>query len=301
MPEETQASPPLDPSALTTEQNTPPSRGRRVARFGWRVLRVYLLICLVLFFAQGFLLFPRDRTPARLPATASQDRVEEVTFTTDDGLELSAWFHRGSSDLSVIFFPGNGGNREHRYEFLQLVASQGASVLQVEYRGYGGNPGRPSEAGLYRDAEAAVAWAQKNTTGPLVFYGESLGTGVAIEMARRHRPVGVVLHASYSSIPDVARRTLLVFPTGLICRHRFESAEKIGAIDTPFLFFHGSRDRVIPQRFGARLFQAARGKKDWVVIPNAGHSDLWFVDAARYFGRLRIFFEEELRGDASDR
>ena len=270
----------------------PTTRRRRLTRVAWRVLRVYLVVCLALFFLQNFLLFPRDRSLAELPLSAERQSVEEVSFETADGLTLSAWFHRGSTDLTVVFFPGNGGNREGRYEFMQLVSNQGASVLQVEYRGYGGNPGKPSEAGLYRDAEAAIAWARANTTGPMIFYGESLGTGVAVEMATRHQPAGVVLHASYSSIPDVARRTLFLFPTGLICRHRFESAQKIGDLEMPLLFFHGSRDTVIPQRFGGRLFQAARAEKDWVVIPGAGHNDLWFVDIGLYFGRLRTFFDE---------
>ncbi|MGA1488987.1 MAG: alpha/beta hydrolase [Planctomycetota bacterium] len=272
-------------------------RVRRLALFSGRIV---LLLLILLFLGQRWLLFPRDASPVPLPDGGVGARVRAVTLRTEDGLDLTAWFHPGSPRALVILFPGNGGNRGGRYEFVQMIRNQGCSVLQVEYRGYGGNPGKPSEAGLYLDAEAALAWARAKlaaerpelpTEPALILMGESLGTGVAVEMATRHPVDGLVLHSGYPSIPAVARAQLGGLPIGWLGRDRFESARKIGGLTCPKLFLHGKEDAVIPLRLGDALYIAAAAPKERVTIERAGHNDLWIADVGRYFGRLRSFLE----------
>ncbi len=288
------------PDGATSEGAAPESalRKKRPRRSLLQTLRrllvLYLLICLGLFALQRKIQYPGDASHAALPDNALRRHVREVEFKTSDGLTLTAWFHaHKTSGTTIILFPGNGGNREWRYGFAQMVRGQGrASVLQVDYRGYGGNPGKPTEERIYLDAEAALAWVRENTDGPIVLMGESLGTGVAIEMASRHPIDGLIIHAGYTSTVDVGASHFWFLPVGLLLRDRFQSGAKIGGIQCPLLFLHGKSDRVIPIRIGEKLFSLANEPKKWIAIEGAGHDDLWLIDVGRYFSAVRDFITD---------
>jgi len=157
----------------------------------------------------------------------------------------------------------------------------------VSYRGYAGNPGTPTEEGLYADGRAALGFLAERGIGPggVVLYGESLGSGVAVDVARQQaasEPVAaVILESPFSSIADVAQTHYPFVPARWLVKDRFDSVAKIAAIGTPLLILHGGRDRVVPQRFGRRLFAAAAQPKENRWFDEAGHSDLYSHGAAQ--------------------
>ncbi len=280
-------------------QNDERTRSRRRAwlrRIGIYSL-IYLLLCGVLFVFQRRLLYPADRRDVPFTPRVAAAGVREVALTTADGLQIYAWYAAGRRPGTIVLFHGNGGHRGHRLDWLELLSAQGAGVFLIDYRGYGGSEGSPSEDGLYLDGEAAIAWVHEHAPGPLVLMGESLGNGVAVEMARRHEPAGLILHASYTSMVDVARSQFFFVPVGWLLLDRFENAEKIGEVRCPKLFFHGTEDGIIPYRHGQGLFVRAAEPKRWVEVPGAGHNDLYFHDVTRYFGAVREFLDEVLPVD----
>jgi hypothetical protein len=182
---------------------------------------------------------------------------------------------------------GNAGNVAHRAEKVRPFMDQGYGVLLVGYRGYGGNPGAPSEEGLYHDAEAALAFLAAHNVGPdrQILYGESLGSGVAVEMAQRRAaagaPVaGVVLEAPYTSMPAAAAHHYPFVPASSLIIDKYDSLAKIEQINAPLYIFHGDQDIIVPQSLGRDLFDAADTPKRAQWIDGAGHNDLYDFGAA---------------------
>jgi fermentation-respiration switch protein FrsA (DUF1100 family) len=258
----------------------------------------YAIVCALAFLAQRRLQYFPDPRPPALPPKLAAAGVREVQLSTDDGLELAAWHWPARegcalpTDLTVIVFHGNAGNRGGRAGWLTALNSTGMGVLAPDYRGYGGNPGSPSEPGLYRDGEAAVRWAREHLGGRLVFLGESLGGGVAVEMAARHRPAALILESATSSCTDVARHAYPWLPAGLLLRDRFDAERRIPEVTCPLLALHGEEDRVIPLELGQRLYQAARCPKTWWPIQRAGHDGLIEAAGPEYLRRLTAFLAD---------
>jgi fermentation-respiration switch protein FrsA (DUF1100 family) len=279
---------------VSTENSERRKKRRRWLRRLWIYPLIYIAICGVVFLFQRRIQYPGDSHAVLLPAAAARDGVREVELTTEDGLRLFAWYRPGRRAGTIVLFHGNGGNRGDRLEWIDLLNAQGAGVFLVDYRGYGGSEGSPSEEGLYLDAEASIAWVRENAPGPIVLMGESLGTGVAVEMASRHDVAGLILHASFISTVDVVRKSLFFLPVGLLMLDRYDSGKKLGAVPCPKLFFHGREDTVVPYRSGQALYVAAADPKRWVEILGAGHMDLHVRDVPRYYGAIREFLDEVL-------
>lgn len=209
------------------------------------------------------------------------DRVlpgaREVTLTTADGLELAAWF-LGAGPTGVVVLPGNAGNRAGRAPLARALADRGLSVLLVDYRGYGGNPGKPTAEGLLDDARAAADWleAQPAIDGT-VYLGESLGTGVAVALAVERPPAALVLRSPFPSLAAVARVHYGPVPDWLL-RDRFPSAERIRRLETPVLVVAGTADRIIPPELSRELHAAAGSPKRLVEVEGAGHNDRALLD-----------------------
>lgn len=236
-----------------------------------------------LWLGQRRLIYLPDRVvPER--ARAGAEDMAEVTLTTADGLALLAWYRapREPGKPCLVYFHGNSGHLGMRAGKVRPYLDAGYGVLLPAWRGFSGNPGRPTEAGFYADGEAALAYLESHGIGAprRVLYGESLGTGVAVEMALRHGALAVVLEAPFTSVPDVGRHRFPIFPIKAMVADRFDSLAKIATIDAPLLVFHGSADRVVPPRFGRRLFEAAAEPKRAHVIEGAGHNDLYDFGAA---------------------
>ena len=218
--------------------------------------------------------------------------LEEFTTRTSDGIEIAGWYWPGERPLTLVVFHGNGGHRGHRSPWLRELRSRlKAHICIVDYRGYAENDGSPTEQGLYLDAEATQRWLDERGAPPSVYFGESLGSGVAVELAKRVRPAGLIVQSGFSSCVDVAGSAYPVFPVSLLMKDRYESVDKIAAIGCPLLVIHGDRDRIVPTKFGRKLFEAASEPKEWLEIKGAGHNDLAYLAGDEYYDALDAFLE----------
>ena len=216
------------------------------------VTGVYVVIVAALFvFQRNLMYYPDTTVPS--PAASGVSEMEAVSLATDDGLRLLAWYRAAvEGRATVVYFHGNGGHLGHRGDKVRPYLDAGLGVLLVSYRGYAGNPGSPTEDGLYADGRAALDFLAERGVGPagVVLYGESLGSGVAVELAHRRaasEPVAaVVLESPFSTVPDVAQAHYPFVPARWMVKDRFDSVAKIAAIGAPLLILHGVRDRVSP-------------------------------------------------------
>ncbi len=250
----------------------------------WRTA-VYVLSAYALFVAAMYVL---QRSimyfPARSLSTPAQAGVPEmvpVTLSTADGLELAAWYRApwGSDENvrpTVVYYHGNGGGIAMRGPRARPYLDRGFGVLLVEYRGYSGNPGSASEQGLYADGRASLAFVESEglPLDRVVLLGESLGSGVAVQMATEFDVGAVVLEAPFSSAVDVAAGAYWFLPVRWLMKDRFDSLSKMDRVRAPLFVVHGERDRIVPVRLGRKLFAAANDPKEAVYLPNAGHNDL---------------------------
>jgi fermentation-respiration switch protein FrsA (DUF1100 family) len=219
---------------------------------------------------------------------------EDVWFTAADGTRLHGWFVPGSRRETLIWFHGNAGNISHRLDNLRLLHDEvGVPVFLFDYRGYGRSAGSPSEAGLYADARAALTTVQQRrdvVPERIVYFGRSLGSAVAIELATSDPPLGIILETPFASIREMAR-ALLPGPLAAWLPDGFDNLEKIARIGPPKLFIHGDCDEIVPYAQGRLLYDAAMPPKAFCTIRGAGHNDTYVVGGQRYFDRLRDFVE----------
>lgn len=247
----------------------------------------YLGVVVLLYAGQRRLMyFPSAERIA--PAAAGLGEAEEVVLDTPDGEHLIAWHVPPQSERPVVlYFHGNGGALVHRAERFRALVGAGLGLVAIDYRGYGGSSGSPSEAGLRIDAETAYAFAAaRYRADRIAVWGESLGTGVAVALAAE-RPVGwLVLEAPFTSAVEVAARHYPWVPVRWLMKDQFRSDERIPLVAAPVLVLHGARDRVVPIALGERLFALARGPKRFVRFPDGEHEGLdrfGAVDAALAF------------------
>ncbi|HWI33946.1 MAG TPA: alpha/beta fold hydrolase [Lapillicoccus sp.] len=227
---------------------------------------------------QRQLIYFPDTTPVP-PAGDVMADARDVTLHTADGLELGAWFvpATGQMDtrMAVLVAPGNGGNRAGRAGFAQELSRRGLAVLVMDYRGYGGNPGSPSEEGLAADADAAVEALQK-LGYPLqrtVYFGESLGSGVVAALQVRRPPAGIVLRSPFTALADVGAHHYPWLPVRTLLRDRFPVLDHLAASDVPITVIYGDRDSVVPTGLSARVADQAPSLAERVVISGADHND----------------------------
>ena len=213
------------------------------------------------------------------PAGEVIDGARDVTLHTADGLELGAWFVPAAgttrTGMAVLLAPGNGGNRAGRAELAAELSRRGLAVLLIDYRGYGGNPGSPSEDGLAADADAAVAALADLGFPPdrTLYLGESLGTGVVAALQHRHPPAGIVLRSPFTELADVGAHHYPWLPVRALLRDRFPVAEHLAASEVPVTVIYGDRDSVVPPALSARVADAAPALVDRVVLTGADHND----------------------------
>ncbi len=235
----------------------------------------YVLIAGALYVMQRSLLYFPTATRIR-PAAAGMPEAQEVVLTTSDGEKLVAWHvpPRGDKPV-VIYFHGNAEIVAWRAMHHRATVADGTGLIALNFRGYGGSTGTPTEEGLHRDAQAAYAFAaERYPPEHIVLWGQSLGTGVAVRLASE-KPVGkLVLEASYTSIADVAASHFPWLPVRRLMKDQFRSDERIGAVRVSLLIIHGAQDDVIPIRFGERLFALANEPKRFLRLDRAGHNDL---------------------------
>jgi fermentation-respiration switch protein FrsA (DUF1100 family) len=234
----------------------------------------YLAVVLLLAFFQRHLQYFPDRGRV-VPVDVGLEGVEEITLSTTDGETLIAWHAAAPPGRpTIVYFPGNGGAFWHRADRLALFRATGFGVFGLNYRGYGGSTGTPTEAGLIADALAAVDHLEGSgiDRDHLVYFGESLGSGVAVQAAAARPPGGMVLEAPFTSAADVAARVYWWLPARLLMKDRFDSMAVIDRIVTPLAIIHGDRDDIVPIDLGRRLFAAANEPKRLFVLAGQGHN-----------------------------
>lgn len=246
---------------------------------------IYLSAVAYMYFNQRSLQYAPDAISIGTPAEAGVPSMQVVTTKTDDGLELVNWYAPPASENGkiIVFFHGNAGSIKGRaYKAADFIA-KGYGFMLVEYRGYGGNKGFPTEEGFYKDARAALKWLEEQGHQPsqLIFYGESIGTGVAVEMAVEKQPAQVILEAPFTSAADVARSRYGWLPVDLLMKDRFDSIKKITTIKSPLLILHGDNDLVVPFNEGKLLYEKANEPKLFSEFTGGGHSDLYHYGAAQ--------------------
>jgi hypothetical protein len=242
------------------------------------VVGVYLALLVLLFVRQRGIVFRPDPTVADLAAVGLAEQMREVAIQTGDGLKLVSWWAPPvrPDRRVIVYLHGNAGHRGGRADRIRDYLAEGYGVLLVGYRGYGGNPGQPTEAGLYEDARANLAFLAKEKVRPeqTVLLGESLGTAVAIQMATEVPILALILEAPLASVLHSARARYPLFAFDFLVRDKFASIHKIGKVKVPLLLIHGEKDRTTAVRFGRMLYDAANEPKRAHFIAEAGHTDL---------------------------
>ncbi len=217
--------------------------------------------------------FPATDTPD--PADYQAQDVQVVTVQTSDGLNVSGWYWSSREGLpTIIYFHGNARDHAGRRYWVDRYLEAGYGVLLAGYRGYGGNPGSPSEQGFYMDARAYIEWFQAQSKDPFIIFGESIGSGVATQMATEYQERALILQAPFKSALAVAESKYFFLPVSFLMKDQFHNNDKIADIGSDLLIIHGDRDMVIPYEHGQALYQKAKEPKQLIKIKDAGHNNL---------------------------
>lgn len=237
----------------------------------------YLLLIGLLFVVQRSLLYPAPQGEV-LPGMAGLPQMQIETVLTEDGLPLTSWFVAPSQPMSpvAIVFHGNGARLSMYADLARRLEGMGFGVLLAGYRGYEGNPGSPTEEGLYSDARAHIAWLSQQGYKNFILVGHSLGTGVAVQMAVEFpQAKALVLEAPYTSMIDAASAHYPYVPVRWLLKDRYDSLAKIPQVQVPLMVVHGLQDPVISADQGKRLFAAAREPKSAAWVDGANHVDFY--------------------------
>jgi uncharacterized protein len=254
------------------------------------ILFVVVVLTLAYVFQRRLIYLPTDG-----PVPAAGDVLpgaRDVRLTTADGLTLGAWFVPATGrDLgfTVLVANGNGGNRTHRASLAEALRAEGLSVLLFDYRGYGGNPGDPTEEGLALDVRAArdyLVSERKVPTNRLVYFGDSLGGAVVAGLAVEHPPAGLVLRSPFTELADTAAEHYPFLPVRLLLKDRLVVAEHVRRIRVPTVVVYGSADSVVPPEQSRSVAEAAAGPVTVVEIPGADHNDPVLLTGSRVVGAV---------------
>jgi fermentation-respiration switch protein FrsA (DUF1100 family) len=229
----------------------------------------YLLLLAMLFIFQRKLQYLPSGEISAIPAG-----FQEKILITNDGEKILAWFKAPKKNQKIIlYFHGNAGNLGNRSEKFQTFANAGFGVMAISYRGYFGSSGAPSQDGLILDAKAAFQYLLDLEYLPkdIILFGESLGSGVASQLAAKFDFAALILEAPYSSITSVAQKTYWFVPVSLILKDKFESIKIAKKISSPVLIIHGNKDLVVAIDEGKKLFAEISAPKQFIEVDGAGH------------------------------
>jgi uncharacterized protein len=230
------------------------------------------------------------------PVAAVLPGGEDVVLETDDGLRLGAWFFRAADRRpAVLVCNGNAGDRMMQAPLAAALSAMGLSVLLFDYRGYGGNPGDPSEDGLAADVRAARAFlAARPDVDPdhIAYFGESLGAAVAVRLALESPPAALVLRSPFTSLTDVGRLHYPWLPVRALLADRYPSISRIARVTAPLLVIAGDRDILVPAELSRRLYESACEPKRFVLVPGADHNSPQLLDGPRMIDAVVEFFRE---------
>ncbi|MEK7484520.1 MAG: alpha/beta hydrolase [Planctomycetota bacterium] len=260
----------------------------------WHTLKLIgialLLFYILLYLLQNTMIFPATRDPS----LKTPFWIKSVDFQSLDGTALHGWLALQKEPRhvpTILFFHGNAGNLSDReYLIHELANVCHWNVFMFDYRGYGRSQGNPSKQGVMQDAESALRTIQglsEIDPNQIFYMGESLGGAIAIELAVKHPPRGLILRSTFARVKDMAPVPVFNF----MLRSNFDSVALIPQVTCPVIFFHGDCDRVIPFKQGQYLYQTAQEPKEFHVLSGADHNDL---EPPIYYETVRQFITKVL-------
>ena len=244
--------------------------------------------------------------PGKSNDTATPDihgiEYDDVIFQTEDGLNLNGWFVPGKktspdTDLhTLLWFHGNAGNINRRLDNIKMIYERvPVNVFIIDYRQYGRSEGKISEKGTYIDAGAALAHLHSRkeiNQEKIIFFGRSLGSAVAVELALKEKCRALILETPFTSILEMGKKLYPFLPVSLLLKTKYDSLSKIRNIKVPILIMHGDKDDLVPFEHGKRLYDMANEPKEFYTIPGAGHNDTHIVGGDEYFDVIRNFVKK---------
>jgi len=271
---------------------------KSVKHIGFVVVLVGALVALVWTLQRSLIYLPSGGPVP--PARGIIEGARDVTLTTSDGLRLRAWFVPAASSgdgSTVLVANGNAGDRSTRAPLAKALAAEGLSVLLFDYRGYGGNPGTPSEEGLARDARAAYEFlvAEGIPTKRLFYFGESLGAAVAARLATERPPAGLILRSPFTDLAAVGQVHYPFLPVRALLRDRFPVSEHVRGVGVPTLVIWGTRDSIVPPDQSRAVARAAGATT--VEVEGAGHNDLVLLEGDELIDAI-VGFVDRVRAQA---
>ena len=226
-------------------------------------LLIYLSILISTYIFQRNLLYhPKENNYSGDQLLVS---VEKVKIKTQDKLELTSWYHKKNLNKykTILFLHGNAGSLDNRIHKINHFKNINVNFLIIAWRGFNGNKGKPTEKGLYDDARSAVRWLKSKgvNASDIIIYGESLGTGIATEIAQKKNFAGIILESPFTSMIDAAKDKYPYLPVRLLLKDKYESNQKIKNIKSPVLIMHGKVDNIVPFHMGEKMYELANDPK----------------------------------------
>ncbi len=282
-------------------------------RWVWRIVRggllIYLGLMLVFSLLQTKLIFPGAMTQGQADAVVPElagtdlshvDTAEgqiAILFGEPTGKAATTSSNERSSRPTVLFFYGNGMCMADAIEIFNDLRRLGNNVVLVDYPGYGMSAGKPSETGVYTAAALAHDFAVQRKgvdRHRIIAMGWSLGAAAAIDVAARERVAGLVILSPFTSMTDMARRTMPIFPTSFILKHRFENETKLAKVSCPIFIGHGSHDAIIPAEMSDRLAKVAGDKLRANLRLDSDHNDLFDVGGDALIRQIAVFIQDSI-------
>ena len=227
------------------------------------IITIYLSILILLFVFQRNLMYHPDEN--NYFGDKLEVEIEKVNIKTSDNINLVGWFHNKSLDnyKTILYFHGNAGKLENRIYKLNHFKDLDVNFLIIAWRGFSGNEGKPTENNLYIDGNSAIDWLKKKgvVEKDIIIYGESLGTGIATEIAQNKNFAGLILETPFTSMVEAAKNFYPYIPVGLLLKDKYKNKEKIKNIKVPVLVMHGEADQIVPFWMGKKIFDLANNPK----------------------------------------
>jgi len=254
------------------------------------VIAYLVLLVLIYFYQRNLLYHPSENNYQNDEA---QFDYEEVNIEVEDGITLKSWLLNKDFKKfkTLLIFHGNAGDLSNRIYKLNELNKLKINILLISWRGFSGNKGSPTEENLYKDAEAAIKWLNKKNinNSRIILYGESLGTGVAVEMAKKINFNSIILESPFTSIEDSAKIYYPFLPVKFLLKDRFDSISKIQMIKSPIMIMHGVKDDVVPFSMGKKLFEKANSPKYSYFTPTDDHM---MEFNSKLLGEVKNFLEK---------
>ena len=264
----------------------------------YSVLIILFIMIFPRFIEKGLIFHPEKSNDSVTPDVYGI-KYDDVTFQTEDGLNLNGWFvpgkkHSPDADLhTLLWFHGNAGNINRRLDNIKMLYERvPVNVFIIDYRQYGRSEGKVTEEGTYLDARAALAYLHSRddiNNEKIIFFGRSLGSAVAVHLALEEKCRALILETPFTSILEMGKKLYPYLPVSLLLQTKYDSLAKIKNIKVPILVMHGDQDKLVPFEHGRELYEAANEPKEFYTIPGAGHNDTHIVGGDEYFDVIKRF------------